>query len=362
MRNAKSLDAIKMGPEPDGAAVVLEGNDPSLHDALTWYSFMTEVEDRKRWMIQWARAARSKSLAKQLEALPAWQFTNAAGAMCRLLLNGAKMTPYAAEYIDQKIAAMLPAGTAETAKTAGPAKTAGTAGSAATAAPSAFSLYRAKKKRATATLLETLETIIDSAIAGDAAAVGTAAAAAASAAATTIADRKDLIAAADRYDAQAAAVASERGDPAEAKILTVISSALRQRAGTKKVIRRRRAAKAPVKIAAVTLTAIPSLGIPAAAKPADVIGAKETWAYNVKYRTLAYLPAVDALSVKGKTIRGVDATQARVVRLRKPAEQLAALLRSRTRAERFKAFAQIKAEKKPLKSDTFRLNENTALL
>jgi hypothetical protein len=53
-------------------------------------------------------------------------------------------------------------------------------------------------------------------------------------------------------------------------------------------------------------------------KPEDMIGAKEVWIYNTKYRKLQVYKSDSGLAVKGTTLIGFDVTDSKSMTLRKP--------------------------------------------
>lgn len=55
-------------------------------------------------------------------------------------------------------------------------------------------------------------------------------------------------------------------------------------------------------------------------KPEDMIGAKEVWIYNTKYRKVQVYKADSGLAVKGTTLIGFDVVESKSMTLRKPEE------------------------------------------
>ena len=55
-------------------------------------------------------------------------------------------------------------------------------------------------------------------------------------------------------------------------------------------------------------------------KPEDMIGAKEVWLYNTKYRKVQVYKNESGLAIKGTTIIGFDVTDSKSMTLRKPEE------------------------------------------
>lgn len=101
------------------------------------------------------------------------------------------------------------------------------------------------------------------------------------------------------------------------------------------------------------------LGI-ASVNPADIVGAKELWVYNVKYRKLGCYTAFDAagLGVKGASIVGYSEDLSREKTLRKPKEQLKDFMGS-GKVKLRKFLDNIKAVDTKLKG---RINNNIVLL
>jgi hypothetical protein len=55
-------------------------------------------------------------------------------------------------------------------------------------------------------------------------------------------------------------------------------------------------------------------------KPEDLVGAKEVWIYNTKYRKVQVYKADNGLAVKGTTLIGFDVVESKSMTLRKPEE------------------------------------------
>ena len=80
--------------------------------------------------------------------------------------------------------------------------------------------------------------------------------------------------------------------------------------------------------------------------PEEIIGAKEVWLYNTKYRSLAYYYSPNGLSVKGTTLKGYDRSGNK--KLRKPDTQLGEILGQYNFDDRMRWFGGIKTkESKP---------------
>lgn len=95
--------------------------------------------------------------------------------------------------------------------------------------------------------------------------------------------------------------------------------------------------------------------------PAKLVGASEAWMYDTKKRKLVHVVAdthAGTVSVKGSSIVGFDPTQTQQKTLRKPAEQLKALLAGGKPAQR-KYFKDIKATEVKFNG---RGNENLIIL
>jgi hypothetical protein len=54
------------------------------------------------------------------------------------------------------------------------------------------------------------------------------------------------------------------------------------------------------------------------AKPEDMVGAKEVWIYNTKYRKVQVYKAENGLAIKGTSLIGFDITESKSMTLRKP--------------------------------------------
>ena len=54
------------------------------------------------------------------------------------------------------------------------------------------------------------------------------------------------------------------------------------------------------------------------AKPEDMIGAKEVWIYNTKYRKVQVYKSNTGLAIKGTTLIGFDVVDSKSMTLRKP--------------------------------------------
>ena len=95
--------------------------------------------------------------------------------------------------------------------------------------------------------------------------------------------------------------------------------------------------------------------------PAKLVGASEAWLYDTKKRKLVHVVAdthAGTVSVKGSSIVGFDPTLTQQKTLRKPAEQLRALLAGGKPAQR-KYFKEIKATEVKFNG---RGNENLIIL
>ncbi len=103
----------------------------------------------------------------------------------------------------------------------------------------------------------------------------------------------------------------------------------------------------------------PEYGV-ASVNPATIIGAKEVWVFNTKYRKLGKYVAQDesGLSVKGTTIQDFSADQSRCKTLRKPKEQLAEFMKAGKVAHR-KWLDNIKAVDAKMNG---RMNDNIVIL
>lgn len=92
--------------------------------------------------------------------------------------------------------------------------------------------------------------------------------------------------------------------------------------------------------------------------PENLIGAKQVWLFNTKYRKLAVVNSESGLSVKGTTLVGFDETTSKSKTLRKPEEQLSQVL-SLAKVPLKKFFADIKSAESNFNG---RLNENTIII
>lgn len=96
-------------------------------------------------------------------------------------------------------------------------------------------------------------------------------------------------------------------------------------------------------------------------KPTEIVGAKELYVFDVKYRKLMYFVADDfagQLSVKGTTIEGVDVNKSLKKTLRDPAKQLKEFMKGGKPAAR-KFFVDVKTTAHKASP---RLNENMLIL
>ena len=90
--------------------------------------------------------------------------------------------------------------------------------------------------------------------------------------------------------------------------------------------------------------------------PEEMIGAKEVWLYNTKYKSLAYYYSPNGLSVKGTTLKGYDRSGNK--KLRKPDTQLGEILGQYNFDDRMRWFGGIKTkESKP----SGRINTNIVI-
>jgi hypothetical protein len=105
--------------------------------------------------------------------------------------------------------------------------------------------------------------------------------------------------------------------------------------------------------------AFPDYGI-ASVNPAEIIGAKEVWIFNTKYRKLGKYVAQDesGLTVKGTSIKDFSADQSRCKTLRKPKEQLADFMKA-GKVKLRKFLDEIKAVDAKMNG---RMNDNIVIL
>lgn len=92
--------------------------------------------------------------------------------------------------------------------------------------------------------------------------------------------------------------------------------------------------------------------------PENLIGAKQVWLYNTKYRKLTVVNSEAGLGVKGTTLTGFDETTSVGKTLRKPEQQLAQVL-TLARVPLKKFFAEIRSTEGNFNG---RINENTVIL
>lgn len=95
--------------------------------------------------------------------------------------------------------------------------------------------------------------------------------------------------------------------------------------------------------------------------PVKLVGSKEVWVYNVKTRKLGIYIASELnqqMTVKGSALVGFDPTLSMCKTLRKPLEQLPALMKT-TKAGMKKAFKDIKSKEYPMNG---RFNVDTIIL
>jgi hypothetical protein len=91
--------------------------------------------------------------------------------------------------------------------------------------------------------------------------------------------------------------------------------------------------------------------------PEKLVGAKEVWLYNTATKMLSYYTSDGGMTVRGTSLKGFDSTEQR--RLRKPADQLSAISKSRKGQwiKKFKSMA-----KTVLTNGSGRLNDSTIIL
>lgn len=133
----------------------------------------------------------------------------------------------------------------------------------------------------------------------------------------------------------------------------------KQRVVTRKP-RKRKEVSAAQKVAKVSYKTEDSTLKIASVSPTEILGAKQVWIYNTKYKTLSvYYPAdKNDLGIKGTTITAFDDTASAAKTLRKPEEQLKMLMTAgKVKLRTF--FDEIKTVKKTV---TGRINSECLII
>jgi len=92
--------------------------------------------------------------------------------------------------------------------------------------------------------------------------------------------------------------------------------------------------------------------------PEKIIGAREVWLFNQRYRTLSILIAEDTFTIKGTTIQGLDDSKSSSKKLRKPNEFFDAVQKT-TKIRGRKIFESLKTK---AQATTGRLGKDTLIL
>lgn len=103
-QKTKSLDVQFNGPEP---IVVAE---KGYQHALNWYNYQYDIDDARKWLVEYAKTNMSKDEVKGLRNCPKHCIVTTAGWQARMILNGNDLSQSSLEFMNSRINAMVDVG------------------------------------------------------------------------------------------------------------------------------------------------------------------------------------------------------------------------------------------------------------
>lgn len=343
---AKSFDLKHYGDEP---ILVGEATDSQLVGAFNWYNYMYDVSQAKKWVLEYLKKEkRSADLIAKIRSAPDWKTSTTAGWVARMLMNGTIFPEAYIKRFEERIALNADFAPKEEAKE--------------TEKKVVVSIQDRVKKATDKILADAESEVID--------------------------DRKPM------YDflqsKQATPAAAKKmldyyqpiydevhsDDPqvkeafgkklkAERAFMQSVIDDLNRYIGNKKVVKVRKPREKKVKSAVELVKNMkyqkefPALKI-VSVNPAELIGCKQLWTYNTKYKKLTRYDASgpNGIQVKGTTLIGFDVETSLTKSLRKPDISIQSLLGAGKVALRSFMDTLKTNETKP----NGRINEDTILL
>ena len=100
----KSIELQLIGPEP---IIVAE---KGYNHALNWYNYQCEIDDARKWLLEYARKHLTKQQASGLGNCPKHAIVTTAGWQARMMLNGNMLSDSSMEFFNQRVEIMTRAG------------------------------------------------------------------------------------------------------------------------------------------------------------------------------------------------------------------------------------------------------------
>jgi hypothetical protein len=337
----KSIDDKAYGSEPIQIA--------SLGDALNWYNYMASDDQSREWFFTYAKKNFSKNDVALLRRLPKWKISKTLGNVARILLNGNVLPQVNLDYFNNSIAALLSEASAIRDETAEEPKT----------VVSIQDRVQAKIYQ----LITECEEAVDADPKLDIYEwlVGKEATAQAASAirdfyAKGLGDHEP-----DEFDTREMKKAREDLKKYWESFVLLVDRFI----NNKKAVKVRKPREKKVKSAVDIVKNLKFQKEDKALKvvsvhPAEIVGCKQLWVYNTKYKKLSRYDAVGpaGIQVKGTTLIGFDVETASSKALRKPDTSLQSLLSAGKVVLRTFMSELKTSESKP----NGRINEQTILL
>ena len=337
----KSIDDKAYGSEP--IAII------KLGDALNWYNYMASDDQSREWFFTYAKKNFSKNDVALLRRLPKWKISKTLGNVARILLNGNVLPQVNLDYFNNSIAALLSEASAIRDETAEEPKT----------VVSIQDRVQAKIYQ----LITECEEAVDADPKLDIYEwlVGKEATAQVASAirdfyAKGLGDHEP-----DEFDTREMKKAREDLKKYWESFVLLVDRFI----NNKKAVKVRKPREKKVKSAVDVVKNLKFQKEDKALKvvsvhPAEIVGCKQLWVYNTKYKKLSRYDAVGpaGIQVKGTTLIGFDVETASSKALRKPDTSLQSLLSAGKVVLRTFMSELKTSESKP----NGRINEQTILL
>lgn len=303
---AKTLDRKYYGDEP---ILIGEVTDSQLVAAFNWYNYMHDISQAKKWLLEYLkRNKRPAELISQIRSAPDWKTSTTAGWVARMLMNGTVFPERYMNRLEERIALNAAGAIQEDTNTEEKKPT--------------ISIQDRVKKTLDKILADAEYEVVDNRVPMYEYLQGKQA--------TPAAAKKMLEYYQPIYDElysddpQVKEAFGKKLKHERAFIQSVIDD-LNRYIGNKKVVKIRKPREKKVKSAVDLVKAMkyqkefPALKI-VSVNPAEVIGCKQLWTYNTKYKKLTRYDASgpNGIQVKGTTLIGFDVEQSLTKSLRKP--------------------------------------------
>lgn len=306
----KSLDQKRYGDEPILTGEITDPSDTRLVGVLNWYNYMHDVTQAKKWLLEYLKKEkRDPELIAKIRSAPDWKTTTTSGWVARMIMNGTILPKVYLERLEERIKEN------------------------ASYAPKVES-DEEKEKKPTVSIQDRVKKATDKILAN--------------AESEVIDDRMPMYDYLQKVQATPAAAKKmldyyqpiydevHSDDPqvkeafgkklkAERTFMQSVIDDLNRYIGNKKVVKIRKPREKKVKSAVELVKNMkyqkefPPLKI-VSVNPAELIGCKQLWTYNTKYKKLTRYDASgpNGIQVKGTTLTGFDVEQSLTKSLRKP--------------------------------------------